>query len=177
MDYYPYYPWWLCGGASGIGYHLISVMPLIAPSVKLLVELSGEHDYLPWENVKITIAALVAYADTMEPVSGANVTITIYDPQNNLWVIDTMIEIPNTGVYMWQSPQTVRQIFIRHGKGVYTVLVNATFNNAQPALDILTFHIDPYPDSDNQLPTIIGISLVATAIITLVVFIKKKRRP
>jgi len=155
----------------------LAVIQLAPPLPKQLsIELSGEHDYLPWENVKVKISALVSDVNTMEPVSGANVTITIYDPQNNLWIHDTMTEIPNTGVYTWESPQTARQIFIHYGKGIYTALVNASLHNAQPASDVLTFHIDPYPEN-NQLPTIIGISLAIIVIMALAtVFIKKKRR-
>jgi hypothetical protein len=148
------------------------------PPGQISIELSGGHDYLPWENVKVKVAALAADVNTMEPISGANVTITIYDPENSLWINDTMTEKLNTGVYIWESTETVREIFRDYGKGVYVVYGEASLNNGPTASDILTFHIDPPPeDKNNQLPTIIGISLAAIAIIaSAAIFIKKKRK-
>ena len=50
----------------------------------VLPKLSGELDYFWKERVKIRLSALVRDAETMEPVSDANVTIQIYDPDGNL---------------------------------------------------------------------------------------------
>lgn len=148
---------------------------------RLRVTISGEHDYLPWENIKIRISALVADTETMELVSGANVTITIYDPNNSLWIKDVMKETQHSGIYIWESPQTVRQIFIRNGKGVYTVIVNASYNDGPTVSDILTFHIDPFPEETKQtIPLNLVIIITGTltiATLLALLYIKKKRKP
>ncbi|MFQ6044333.1 MAG: hypothetical protein ACE5PV_26060 [Candidatus Poribacteria bacterium] len=161
-----------------IYYAKIAPPPPVPTPEHLSVKISGELDYLPWENVKVKVAALVADVITMEPVSGANVTITIYDPEDNLWFSGTMTEKLNRGIYLWESNETVREIFGHHGKGIYVVHVEASFDDEPTVSDILEFHIDPPPPPPLSLPIVIGISLVATAILALAaVYIKKKRSP
>jgi hypothetical protein len=150
----------------------------IPPSRQLSVKVYGAHDYLPWEKVKVRIWALVANVTTMEPVSDADVTITIYDPEDNLWINDTMTEKLNHGIYLWESTETVRQIFLHHKKGVYLVHVEASYDDGPTASDILTFHIDPPPEENSQLPIIIGTIITAIAIVAIVIFyIIKKQSP
>ena len=143
------------------------------PETKMLtVKLSGEHDYLFKEDVKIKIVALVKDAETTEPTSDANVTIEIYDPEANLWISDNMTErLLRTGVYMWESTETImnlmkdRQIH----KGVYIVHVQASYQEGPIAADVLEFHIDPPFEEPVQLHTILSLILLG-ALMTIISF-------
>lgn len=144
------------------------------PPKKVSIELSGEFDYLPWENIPVKIAAIVTDSNG-ESISGANVTITIYDPEENLWTVEAMSENMTSGVYLWVSDKTVREIFKDHGKGVYVAHATASYNNGSTAEDILLFHIDPPPELD-KLPIIIVVSVASAVIVALAaIFFKKKR--
>jgi hypothetical protein len=135
----------------------------------LSIKLSGEFDYLHREDVKIRVAALVRYADIMEPVSNANVTIEIYDPYGTLWISDMMVErLPGTGIYMWESNETIREL--RLEKGVYLVHVRASFQEGPTTSDILMFHIDP-PAEESSIPIysyVIAISVVLVVVLGLI---------
>ena len=140
---------------------LIVTIDVIPPRV-LSIKLSGEHDYLLMERVKIRLAALVRNAATMEPVSNANVTIRIYNPDGTLWLSDTMVEkLAGTGVYEWESEETIQQL--RLEKGVYLAHVNASSEGSLVASDIIEFHIDPPSEEPVQLHLIL-LSVLATAI-------------
>jgi len=147
---------------------------------KWRVKVSGEHDYMPWENIRIKVAAFVIDIETMEPVSNANVTIAIYDQQNNLWIYDFMTEIPNSGIYTWESSQTVDKIYSRYGKGVFTVVVTVFYNDAKIASDTMTLHIDPFPEQEESGQTVplhlIIIIVAAIAVITIPITLHAKRR-
>ena len=111
-----------------------------------------------------------ARAETMEPVSGANVTIEIYDPEGNLWVSDNMTErLLGTGVYEWQSTETIRRL-MRHRKlrkGVYLVHAQASYRGGPIATDILEFHIDPPLEEPVQLHTIL-LSVMVGALVAAI---------
>jgi len=140
---------------------LIVIIDVIPPRV-LSIKLSGEHDYLLMERVKIRLAALVRNAATMEPVSNANVTISIYNPDGTHWLSDTMVEkLAETGVYEWESEGTIQQL--RLEKGVYLAHVNASSEGSLVASDIIEFHIDPPSEEPVQLHLIL-LSVLATAI-------------
>ena len=152
-----------------MGYNIdgrtIEVIPC-GPTYRVLsIKLSGEHDYLFMENVKIRVAALVADAETMEPVSNADVVIEIYDPDGELWVSANMMEkLPATGIYEWESAKTIRKLMWRRQlrKGVYLVYVQASYKGGPTATDILEFHIDPPQEQPIEpeimlLVTMIGI--------------------
>jgi PKD repeat protein len=114
----------------------------------LLVKLSGEHDYSSREEVKIKLSVLVKDINNMKPVSSANVTIEIYDPNGDLWVSDVMIE-KLAGIYEWESNTTIYELREKHQleDGVYLVHVKASINNGPIASDILQFHIDSPEES------------------------------
>jgi len=99
----------------------------------------------------------------MEPVSGANVTIEIYDPEGNLWVSDNMTErLLGTGVYEWQSTETIRRL-MRHRKlrkGVYLVHAKASYKRGPTTTDILEFHIDPPQEQPIELKTILLVTMI-----------------
>lgn len=174
------------GDYGGAGGHLQSLNEEFTPpgwtpppSKKLSVDAHGEIDYFPWEQVKVKVAALVSDTETMEPVSDADVSIKIYDPEDNLWIDDLMTEKLSLGIYVWESNETVRKIFWQGGKGVYVVLVEASYSGGPTASDILVFHIDPPAAENNQPPMIVKIAppLVAIAAIAAIalVYFKKKR--
>ncbi len=159
--------------------YVFSHAPPALPS--LSIKLSGEHDYLFMENVKVRLAALVKDAATMEPVSDANVTVEIYDPNGVLWVSDMMVErIADTGIYEWESEETIRQL--RLGKGVYLVHARASLPGGPTAADILQFHIDPPTEGTPSLSTlyvtaVIGILVVIVGLIALRRSIHRRSRP
>ncbi len=139
----------------------------------LSIKLSGEHDYLFMENVKVRIAALVKDAATMEPVSDADVTIEIYDSDGVLWVSDVMVErLDDTGIYEWKSQKTIRQLRLQ--KGVYLVHVQASWQGGPTASDILEFHVDPPAGGTNQ--TLYHIAFTAVALVGLAGLILNRRK-
>jgi len=136
----------------------------------LMIKLSGEHDYLFMERVKIRVAALVTHTETMEPVSGANVTIDIYDPEGNLWISDNMTErLPGRGIYEWESTGTILQLMSARQlhKGVYLAQVQASHREGPIATDILEFHIDPPLEEPIQLHTVLLFVMVG-ALVTVI---------
>jgi predicted small secreted protein len=139
----------------------------------VLVKLSGEHDYLFMERVKIRLAALVRDAYTMEPVSNANVTVDIYDPDGNLWISSEMEEkLEGTGIYEWESDETILELMAhryedRLKKGIYLVHVQASYRGGPVASDILMFHIDPPTEKPTSIPIhyyAVAITIVLCAI-------------
>jgi hypothetical protein len=148
-----------------------------AATLPLLVDAHGEIDYVPWEQVNVKVAALVSSTKTPpELVSGANVSIEIFDPDDNLWISDMMTEKLSPGIYVWESNETVREIFWQGGKGVYTALVKAAHGNAPIASDIVLFHIDPPQPPSSPLPIVVGSGLAVIALVAATaIYIRKKR--
>ena len=144
---------------------------------RLAIKVSGELDYKALEEINVKIVALVSDAETMERVSDANVTIKIYDPDDNLWISDQMIERPEgTGIYQWESDRTVAEI---PKKGIYVAHVQASFKGGPIVSDIVEFHIDP-PYSEKELePKIVMVGillgLIATGITAVVLIVKKEK--
>jgi len=143
----------------------------LGPEVALSIKLTGELDYLYMERVKIRLAALVKDPNTMEPISGADVTVDIYDPNSNLWLSAHMVErIPGTGIYEWESSDTIKAL--RPEKGIYLVHARASFPSGPAAFDILEFHIDPPADS-NALAT--QIMLSALVLVGVAALLSKRK--
>lgn len=131
------------------------------------------------ENAKIRVAALVTDAETMEPVSGGNVTIEIYDPEGNLWISDNMTEkLPGRGIYEWNSTKTVKELITRGplSEGVYLVHVQASYEGGPVATDILEFHIDPLGEEPIQLQTILLLLMAAALMIVISMWYIDRRR-
>lgn len=129
----------------------------------LAVKLSGEFDYLFMENVKIRVATLVTDAETMEPISNADVTMEIYDPDGELWVSANMVErLPARGIYEWKSAKTIRQLMSHRQlrKGIYLVHVQASYYGGPTATDILEFHIDPPQEQLIELKTMLLVTMI-----------------
>lgn len=167
-------------GASGIGYNLLTAPTSHNPqATQLTITLSGELDYVHSEKTKPKIAALVTYADTSQLVSGANVTIKIWDPKNNLWFSGNMTE-KDQGIFTWESNETVNQIYSHGGDGVYVAYAEASKEAYLNASDILEFHIDPptEPAGENtQLLIMIGSALAVLAIVAIaLVYVKRRHR-
>jgi len=128
----------------------------------LSVKLTGEFDYMRMEQVRIRLAALVRYAETMGPVSNAAVNVEIYDSAGKLWVSVPMLEkISGSGIYEWASAGTIGQL--RLSKGVYLVRASASFRGGPTAYDILEFHIDPPQEQPIELKTIVLLTLIGIA--------------
>ena len=147
----------------------------VSPPRVLTVKLTGEHDYLLRENVKIRLAALVKDGATTEPVSDADVAIQIYDPDGALWVSDMMVErLVGTGIYEWESAETIRKL--RLEKGVYLVHVTVSSEGSLTTSDILAFHIDPPGEDPMQLHWILLFILAAALATTVSVWYTDHRR-
>jgi rhamnogalacturonyl hydrolase YesR len=168
-------------GASGIGYNLITATALWTPPapLQLAITLGGDGlDYSHNEKTRVKITALVTYADAPQPVPGANVTIKIRDPKNNVWVFSNMTEIDN-GIFAWESNETVNQIFSHGGDGVYIAYAEVSKEGYLNGSSICAFHIDPPPneatgDSGFLIMMSSAIALIAAVAITLA-YVKKKR--
>lgn len=144
------------------------------------VTVTGGLDYLYQEDIAIRLDAIVKDATTMTTVSNATVTVAIYYPNDSLWVSDTMLETPpGTGIYEWQSNETIGQMNLE--SGAYLVQVQASVSNSTPSTDILLFHIDP--PSGAQITSQIAefyyialaISVLASAILS-VALLKRRRK-
>ena len=147
----------------------------VLPVKKLSIKLSGELDYLLRERVKIRLSALVRDAETMEPVSDANVTIQIYDPDGNLWVSDVMVErLGGTGIYEWESSGTI--LALRLEKGVYLVHAQASIGESLVGSDILEFHIDPPAEESSGFP-IYCYGIVVSVVLVIGVGLVLLKRP
>lgn len=141
---------------------------------KLSMKLTGEHDYLFMENVKIRLAALVKDAATMEPVSNATVTLEIYDATGTLWVSDMMVErLTGTGIYEWESEETI--LHLRLKKGVYLAYITASSQGSIVASDILQFHIDPPAEESSILAIYYYVITIATVLVGVVGLILLRR--
>jgi hypothetical protein len=114
-----------------------------ASSESLSLTLLGGFDYGAAEAVNVKVFAELRDAVTMEPISGANVTIQVYDPNDTLWVSAGMFEAINgTGIYEWDSPDTIANMNLQ--PGVYLAQVTASIGSSS-ASEITAFHIDPSP--------------------------------
>lgn len=78
--------------------------------------LFGGFDYNVAEQARVKVFAQLRYQTTMEPISGANVTIQVFDPNDSLWVSASMVETLNgTGIYEWESADTVANMSLPAG--------------------------------------------------------------
>jgi hypothetical protein len=133
--------------------------------IATVTALTGSLDYLLQEDVRIRLDALVKDTKTMAPISNASVIVQIYYPNGSLWTSVTMIEeLADTGVYEWQSNETIHQMNLENG--VYLARVEAAVGDESPSTDILLFHIDPpaTPEPTSTLPESYYITLAMTLV-------------
>ena len=117
----------------------VTVQRQVGPGQMLAIAFSGEREYFEDDDVKIRLAALVRYADTMEPLSNAAVDIMIYNPEGALWNSSSMVErLAGTGIYEWESSDTIVELELE--KGFYLIHVQARLG-ALEASEISQFHI------------------------------------
>jgi hypothetical protein len=170
-------------GTYGVGTVIVKgFVPPLAEG-RLAIRLSGAFDYLSSEGITIEIAALVTNATTLDPVSGANVTITITNPKGLVWLSDRMIQ-RSPGVYVWESSQAVKDVVAEQGAGIYLVQAEASFSGHKNSTDVLLFRIDASsPPSAllgvanaGQLFAIGGIAGLAIALTATLAYAVKKRR-
>ena len=143
----------------------------LGPGVKLSIKLTGGLDYLYMERVKIRLTAVVNDPNTIEPVSGADVTLDIYNANGNLWMSTEMTErLQGTGIYEWESSDTIKAL--RLEKGVYLALAHASFPSGPTASDTIEFHIDPPADS-GTLTTLIMYGAVLLVVVAALLIQRK----
>jgi hypothetical protein len=144
-------------------------------SGSLSLTLLGGFDYGAAEQANVKVFAELRDAVTMEPISGANVTIQVFDPNDTLWVSTGMVEAINgTGIYEWDSPDTIANMNLQ--PGVYLVQVTAS-NGGSSASEIMAFHVDP-PSSSAGTTTLpfylaIIVALVLGEIVIVQVLLRK----
>jgi hypothetical protein len=132
----------LAAGFAGFKVHFddVRVFETRARSLTLY----GSFDYGVAEQAKVKIFAQLRDKITMEPISAANVSINVFDPNGTLWVSADMVEfMSGTGIYEWDSPDTVANMHLQ--VGVYLAQVAAS-NGVSSVSDIVLFHIDPLAD-------------------------------
>jgi hypothetical protein len=146
----------------------------------LSLTLLGGFDYDIAEAARVKVFAELRDPVTMEPISGANVTIQVFDPNDTLWVSAGMFEAINgTGIYEWDSPDTVANLNLP--PGVYLAQVTASIGSSS-ASEVTAFHIDPTPSSPGTttLPFILAmiVALVLGGILMVQVLLRKaSKRP
>jgi hypothetical protein len=155
-------------GAGGSDVYLIR----LDASKKLSVKLSGEFDYLLNEPVKIRLAALVRDADSMDPVSGAKVTIQFYDEKGLNYSSVMKEKIVGSGIYEWTSSGTIKELGLK--KGVYLVRAQASFEGGPTAEDMLLFHIDPPAEANYEMPLYIALTALSSAGITALILRRRE---
>jgi hypothetical protein len=149
-------------------------------SESLSLTLLGDFDYGVAEQANVKVFAELRDAVTMEPISGANVTIQVFDPNDTLWVSAGMVEAINgTGIYEWDSPDTIANLNLQ--PGVYLAQVTASVGSSS-ASEITAFHIDPTPSSPGTtaLPFILAmiVALVLGGILIVQVLPRRaSKRP
>lgn len=115
--------------------------PPVVSAQPLSLTLYGGFDYGNSEQAKAKIFGELKDPKTMEPISGANVTIQVFAPNDTLWVSASMVETLNgTGIYEWESADTIASENLQ--VGVYLAQVVAS-NGTSSASGIMPFHIDP----------------------------------
>jgi hypothetical protein len=128
--------------------HFIANPPTQQPpesNKALSLTLLGGFDYGVAEPAKVKVFAELRDPITMEPISGASVTIQVFDPNDTLWVSAGMVEtLSGTGIYEWNSTDTVANMNLQ--PGVYLAQVTASKGSIS-ASEIMLFHIDPPPNS------------------------------
>jgi hypothetical protein len=128
----------------------------------LTLTLLGGFDYGVAEPARVKVCAELTDPTTMQPISGANVTIQVFDPNDNLWISASMNEtITGTGFYEWDSPDTVTNMNLQ--PGVYIAQVSASYGSSS-ASDFMLFHIDPSSSSTGT----ISLQLYLTTLLALV---------
>jgi hypothetical protein len=134
----------------------------------LSLTLYGGFDYGVTEQARVKVFAELRDLLTLEPISGATVTIQVFAPNDTLWVSTNMAETINgKGIYEWESADTVANINLQ--VGVYLAQVAAS-NGGLSASEIIPFHVDPPADSAgtatllSYLATIVTLMLGGTLI-------------
>jgi hypothetical protein len=140
----------------------------------LSLNLYGGFDYVASEQAKVKVFAELRDPVTMVPISGATVTIQVFDPNDTLWVSASMVETSSgTGIYEWESADTIANLKLQ--VGVYLAQVAAS-NGSSSAFGIEPFHIDPANSTGTislQLYLATISALVLGGIVIVLVLLKK----
>jgi hypothetical protein len=136
----------------------------------LSLTLLGGFDYGAAEPAQVKVFAELRDPVTMEPISGANVTIQVFDPNDTLWVSTGMVEAINgTGIYEWDSPDTVANMHLQ--PGVYLAQVTAS-NGGYSASEIMAFHIDPPPSSAGTMTLPFYLAIIVALVLGEIVIVQ-----
>jgi len=141
----------------------------------LSLTLLGGFDYGVAEPARVKVFAELRDAVTMGPISGASLTIEVFDPNDTLWVSAGMVEtVYGTGIYEWDSPDTVANMNLQ--AGVYLAQVTASYGGSF-ASEVMVFHVDPVVNSaGTAMPLFylaIIVALVLGEILTIQLLLRK----
>lgn len=146
----------------------------------LALTLLGGFDYGVTEPAQVKVCAVLNDPVTIQPISGANVTIQILYPNDTVWVSSVMTEtISGSGFYEWNSPDTVANMNLQ--PGVYIAHVTAS-NGSSSASNFMLFHIDPPPTEaeTTMSPFILAMAIVlglCGTLITVLLIQKGRHKP
>lgn len=134
--------------------------------LRMDLKLSGEFDFLLKEDIHLQLAALLTNKETGQPISGANVTFTVYDPNGQIFLQDILREeVIGTGVYLNRTLYTMADWNVP--KGIYIVIAEAQLFYHPVVMDMIQFHIDP-PRISNE-PFYTPLVVLSTAIGCMVI--------
>ncbi len=146
-------------------FNVIVVSP---PSPQVVLKLSGSFDYLEKEKINLQLAGLLTEKFSGEPVSGAKISFTIYNPTGIVIYENYLLESTDplsSGVYVFKHPLTIDQLKYVFHKGIYWVYARATTVDGLKAVDMIQFHIDPPSESSIGLPVWLFPSFVGVVIL------------
>jgi len=119
------------------------------PVTPLQLELSGSFDYLEEEDIHLQIAGILTDSYTGAVISGATVTLEIYNPDGIMIIAGVLIEtIP--GIYVYKAADTIKMLEDVLTKGIYWVYAHALAEDGREAVDMIQFHIDPPGDLESN---------------------------
>ncbi len=132
----------------------------------LRVDVACCLDYLLRESVRIRVAALVTDEASGLPVSGAQVTIQVYDEAGNRWAAGTMVEgLSGSGIYEWTTNGTIKDLNVK--KGIYMVRVLASYRGGPAYPGLAMVHVDPPADGGPGEGTSVGESYLSVGGVSL----------
>lgn len=171
---------WIFGTVSYTYYDDIKVWRYTqtAETKRVDVKLSGEFDYSCKEKIPIRLSALVRDFETLEPVSGADVIVEIYDQEGNLWISENVTEkLFGTGIYEWKSNATIQDLIELHQleEGIYLVHVRASYQGGTITSNILEFHIDPPVEESSNFPTYYIVAIFASLAGVIGLVLRKRK--
>ncbi|MFX0087898.1 MAG: hypothetical protein ACFFAU_19760, partial [Candidatus Hodarchaeota archaeon] len=111
--------------------------------------------------------------ETGQPISGANVTFTVYDPNGQIFLQDILREeVIGTGVYLNRTLYTMADWNVP--KGIYIVIAEAQLFYHPVVMDMIQFHIDPPGISNGPFYTPLVVLSTAIGCMVILFLLRSK---